>query len=74
MTTPKELELFNALRADSCSTCNRAEPKDPLPGWPNSGRFLVIRNGKLCFQCAREAMRKLQCLGGVHEDSAGKPV
>ena len=61
-------ELFTAVHHTSCSACNRAEPQQPLPGWTNNGRFMVIKRVKLCFGCIKELQAKLDALGLTRND------
>lgn len=49
-----EHELFSALHHTHCSACQREEPRNELPGWPNNGKFIVLRRVKLCLGCAKE--------------------
>lgn len=55
--TRNDTELFTGLEQTSCASCLRDEPKDPMPGWPLQGRFLVIGHAKLCSSCAGEIVR-----------------
>lgn len=45
-----------------CAGCERQEPKDPMPGWPLQGRFLVIGKAKLCSSCAGEVLKKISAI------------
>jgi hypothetical protein len=60
--TRNDTELFAGLHQLSCASCLRDEPKDPMPGWPLQGRFLVIGKAKLCSSCARELSKKIEAL------------
>lgn len=57
-----ERELFSGIHSKTCASCGREEPLRESPGWPDSGRFLVVRNGKICSSCLSEAISKREAL------------
>lgn len=59
---PDHDDLFNGIHATACALCARLEPRAHLPGWPDSGRFLVVRSGKICSSCLSEAILKREAL------------
>lgn len=63
--------LFTGLHQLSCASCLRDEPKEPMPGWPLQGRFLVIGHAKLCFSCAREVLKKISAISEHQRFTSG---
>lgn len=61
----KNDHLSTGLLQFSCASCLRDKSKDPMPGWPLQGRFLVIGHAKLCSSCARERSKKIEALDGL---------